>query len=178
MLNIKKKVAMALATTAMGAMLIGAGTFAIFTSNATNQANSFKAGKVSIEANESAFVNNNIQNLAPGDHDSKTITVSNDGTLELRYDIDEQFSGGLTQADTTPSNSPDYQEGSTPLEVTIKDATGAVITPGNNNNRVLGAGESEILTVEYKLPKEAGNFYKEKTADLTFAFKAEQTKNN
>lgn len=166
MLNIKKKIAMAATTTVLGAMLIGVGTFAWFTSAATNEGNSFKSGTVVINLDKP---NGNkyfeIDNMAPGDSGQATVKVTNDGSLELRYDIAETLTGDLAAA-------PDG------LIVTIEDSTGNIIKPGDNNRVLAANGGSEDLTVKYELPTAAGNAYQDKGATLDLAVNAEQTKNN
>lgn len=165
MLNVKKKVAMLLATTALGSMLVGVGTFALFTDSATNTQNTFSSGKLDINLDKADGTKYfNVTNIAPGDTGSAKVTVFNDGTLDLKYDIAETLTGGLT-------------EGATPLKITIKDSKGTVIIPGDNN-RVLAAGKSEDLTVEYTLPLNADNTYQGKTATLGLTVIGEQTKNN
>lgn len=165
-MSLKKKMGAALATTALGAALIGGGTFALFTSSASNSGNTFAAGTVHISLNNPDGTKYfNISNMAPGDSGSNTVTVTNDGTLDLRYDIAESLTGALASGDN-------------PLQVTIKDKDGNVITPGAANNRVLAAGASETLTVEYALPKDAGNEYQSQSASLGLTMNAEQTKNN
>lgn len=181
MLNIKKKVAMALTTTAIGAMLIGAGTFAIFTSSASNTGNTFAAGTLKIDLNKEGACDKyfNISNMAPGDTGSTQVIVSNTGTLDLRYDIAETLTGALSN-------------GTNGLKITIKDHNGNVIIPGPNDNRVLTAddhrnlilsphgqpGDEETLTVEYSLPLAADNQYQGTAATLGLTFNAEQVKNN
>ncbi|MDS0527439.1 CalY family protein [Clostridium sp. SHJSY1] len=165
MLNVKKKVAMLLATTALGSMLVGVGTFSLFTDSATNTGNTFTSGKLDINLDKADGTKYfDVTNMAPGDSGQANVTVFNDGTLDLRYDIAETLTGGLA-------------EGTTPLQITIKDSEGNVITPGDNN-RLLAAGGSEVLTVEYKLPLQADNFYQGKEATLGLTVNAEQTKNN
>lgn len=165
-MSLKKKMGAALATTALGAALIGGGTFAVFTSSATNQGNTFAAGTVKISLDKPDGTKYfNIENIAPGDSGSSTVTVKNDGSLELRYDIAEALSGDLAS-------------GANGLKVTVKDASGNVITPGTDNNRKLAAGANEVLTVEWALPKDAGNEYQGTSASLGLTMNAEQTANN
>lgn len=69
-----------------------------------------------------------------------------------------------------------------PLVITIKDSSGNIIIPGLTNNRALAAdgqaGDSEVLTVEWSLPKDAGNEYQGKSATFGLTVNAEQTANN
>src|SRR4029077_14054640 len=65
---------------------VGAASLAIFTSTANVPANTFTAGTVVISTNPaSALVT--IAAMAPGDQVTAPITVSNTGTLDLRYAI-------------------------------------------------------------------------------------------
>jgi predicted ribosomally synthesized peptide with SipW-like signal peptide len=162
-MSLKSKLSLALVTTAIGATLIGAGTFAIFTSSATNAGNTFTAGTLKIGL-EPATAIIDVDNMAPGDSGSQTLTVANNGSLELRYDIAEELTGALAA-------------GADGLKVTIEDAAGNVITPGDNN-RVLAAGATEVLTIGYELPLAADNTYQGAEATLGITVNAEQTANN
>lgn len=148
-------------------MLIGAGTFALFTASASNTGNTFTAGDLGISLDqqdpngEKYFT---INNMAPGDTNSRNFIVTNTGSLELRYDIAETLTGDLAAG-------PDG------LKITIKDADGKVVTPGDNNI-VLAPKASNVYTVTYELPKTAGNWYMDKTATLGITVNAEQTANN
>lgn len=164
-MKINKSVMFALLITVVGAMLIAGATYAIFTSSAANSGNSFSAGTLAINLDKPDGTKYfDITNMAPGDSGSKTVTVKNDGSLALRYDIASSLTGGLT-------------EGANPLTVTIKDIAGNTIVPGDNN-RVLAAGDSEVLTVYWDLPLAAGNEYQDENASYSFTVNAEQTKNN
>lgn len=164
-MSMKQKLTMAMATTALGAALLAGGSFALFTSTDTNSGNSFAAGTVKISMDKpDGTTYFNVSNIAPGDKGSSKVTVKNNGSLELRYDIAQTLTGALAS-------------GANPLAVTIKDADGKVIVPGDNN-RVLAAGASEVLTVSWELPRAAGNEYQGASASLGITVNAEQTKNN
>jgi predicted ribosomally synthesized peptide with SipW-like signal peptide len=178
-MSIKKKIGMGLATVALGAMLIGGGTLAIFTDSATNTSNTFTAGTLDISLDKADGTKYfDISNIAPGDSGSTTITVSNDGSLELRYDIATSLTGDLA---TSVDEDGDTVLDGNQLVVTITDSSNAVVLPGDNN-RVLAAngqaGDSETFTVSWSLPYNAGNFYQGKNASYAFTVNAEQTRNN
>jgi predicted ribosomally synthesized peptide with SipW-like signal peptide len=163
-MGIKKTMAMAMATTALGAMLVAGGTFAVFTSSAQNTGNTFTAGTVNISLDKpNGAYYFDITNIAPGDMGSSTVTVTNNGSLDLRYDLAESLTGALA--------------GANGLQATVKDSNGVVITPGDTN-RVLAASMSEVLTVEWTLPIAAGNEFQGQSAQLGLTVNAEQTKNN
>lgn len=169
-MSLKTKLGMAVMSSVIGATMIAGGTFAYFTASAQNTGNSFAAGTLGISLDKPDGTKYfDIGNMAPGDSGSATVTVSNTGSLELRYDIAETLTGALAS-------------GANGLAVTIKDSAGNVITPGTDNNRVLApsgsAGDSEVLTVEYVLPSGAGNEYQGTSATLGLTVNAEQTRNN
>src|SRR5213594_3766843 len=64
----------------------GRGTLAFFTDTATVGSNAFTAGTIDIATSPTSALLT-ASNLAPGDITNGTITVSNSGTLALRYAI-------------------------------------------------------------------------------------------
>ncbi len=176
-MSMKKKIGGALLGTALGAALIGGGTFAIFTDTATNAQNTFTSGTIDINLTDGTYTGTyhvDITDLAPGDSGSKTVTVSNDGTLELRYDITSTLAGALASDD--PNGNAVEEDGeNNPLTVTLKDSDGNDVTL---TDRVLEPGASETFTITYSLPLDAGNTYQKKSATYDFQVDAEQTRNN
>ncbi|MEK5234458.1 TasA family protein [Paenibacillus sp. FSL L8-0470] len=167
MANLKKTMAMAMATTALGATLIAGGSFAIFTSSAQNIGNTFAAGTLKIELDKKDEAQQkyfNITNWAPGDSEIQPVVVSNKGTLELRYDLSLAVGG-------------DLGGGATPLVITAySDAAGTV--PLTVADRVLTVGGSETIYVKAEFPKAADNSYQGKSGTASIKVDAEQTKNN
>ncbi|CCQ96160.1 putative Spore coat protein [[Clostridium] ultunense Esp] len=155
---LKKKLGYALATTALGAMIVAGGTFALFTSEASNEGNTFTAGTVVIQDHTDGAIFDVTQfydNLAPGDHESATITVSNSGTLDAWVKLDNaDVSGALF-------------EGNHPLVLTL-----------DNSVKRIPAGGSATFTVGYSFPLEAGNEYQGATGEATIHVKAVQARNN
>lgn len=174
-MSIKKKIGGALLGTALGAALIGGGTFAIFTDTASNAQNTFTSGTIDINLGDGAWAGAahvDIANLAPGDSGSKTVTVKNDGSLELRYDVTGTLAGALASNDPNGDTVADPGE-SNPLVVTVTPTNGGALT-----DRVLAPNTSETFTISYSLPKAAGNTYQAKSATYDFKVDAEQTRNN
>lgn len=168
MANLKKTMAMAMATTALGATLIAGGSFAIFTSSAQNTGNTFAAGTLKVEIDKPdgklAVGYFTIVNWAPGDSQIQPVVVSNKGTLDLRYDLALAVGG-------------DLGTGAHPLVITAySDAAGTV--PLSVTDRVLAVGGSEIVYVKVEFPKDAGNEYQGKKGTASIKVEAEQTKNN
>ncbi len=64
--------------------LMGLGGLSLFTATTDNDGNAFTSGSVDISTSPaSAFLT--MSNMAPGDSVTAQLTVSNDGTLDLRY---------------------------------------------------------------------------------------------
>jgi len=153
--------------------LVGGVTFALFTASATNANNNFTAGTVNIELNDDPddeITSFSVNNIAPGDSDSATIKVDNEGSLELRYGVSIDVEGDLFT-------------GSSPLVVTLLDAEGHVLFEASSDdifllNRVLSSNTSEDLTVKWYLPLEANNDYQNKSGSFDLIFHAEQTRNS
>ncbi|MFC4766516.1 TasA family protein [Effusibacillus consociatus] len=173
-MGIKEKIGLALATTALGASLVGAGTFAIFTDSATNTANTFTAGTLNIEKEGEVEFTGNVTNLAPGDSGTETFDIANRGNLQLRYDVAQAITNGAIPL--TGVNA------ATDLAFTIQRSvdngvTWSNVTPGDNNF-VLNPGAVDKYRVNYSLPLAAGNAYQGGSASYQLTFSAEQTRNN
>jgi hypothetical protein len=167
-------------------------TAAVLTDTQSVGANTFSVGTVDIStAPASAWVS--YSGMAPGDRVTNPITVSNVGSLQLRYAI----------RSTTTENVLAAQ-----LDLTIKSgvitctnagfgASGVVLYgPGDLGNtasinvvgdpaqgnqagdRVLDAAASEVLCAQASLPLTTGSAYQGLATTATFDFMAEQTANN
>lgn len=91
----KRKVLASLLVIAVVAGLVGAGTWAWFSDAATGNANTFTAGTLSIDNSlVTAAVAFTIPNMAPGDVTGEyVVTIKNDGTIDLAWLGDWQFTG-------------------------------------------------------------------------------------
>jgi spore coat-associated protein N len=191
-----KKMAASLVVIVLLSGLAAFGTLSVFTDTASVPDNAFDTGTVDISTSPaSALVT--FSNMAPGDKVTAPITVSNDGSLQLRYAV-------ASVADDT-----DNKHLRTQLDLTIKelvttctnagfDSDGSVVygpadlggdSPGINvigdptqgedtGDRVLDASDSEVLCFQVVLPSSTGNAYQDATTTATFTFYAEQTTNN
>jgi len=168
------------------ASLLGLGGLSLFTASMDNDGNAFTSGSVDISTTPAtAFLT--MTNMAPGDSVTAQLTVSNDGTLDLRYSM------------TTDATNVDTLDLRDALTLTIKTlgascaafdgtdlytgtlANGAIgnITPGpdTGDREITVAAGSEDLCFKVELPSDAiGPEGASTTA--TFTFNAEQTKNN
>ncbi|WCK52413.1 TasA family protein [Aneurinibacillus sp. Ricciae_BoGa-3] len=169
-MSLKTKIGLALATTAVGATLAGAGTFALFTSSATNTGNTFTAGKVVINdtTGHAAYSSTlHYGNLAPGDAEDATITVTNNGNLDEWVAIKD-----ITKAadPAAPAGTPNIFAGAYPLALTF--------TEGENAPVKIAAGNSTTLHVHYNFPSGAGNEYQGAQGIATVNIEAVQARNN
>ncbi len=167
------------------ASLMGLGGLSLFTASTDNDGNAFTSGSVDISTSPaSAFLT--MSDMAPGDSVTAQLTVSNDGTLELRY------------AMTTSATNVDTLDLRDALTFTVKTlgtdcttfdgtelytgtlASGAIGDPttgGDSGDRTLAASGSEDLCFKVELPSSATGPEGAATT-ATFTFDAEQTKNN
>jgi predicted ribosomally synthesized peptide with SipW-like signal peptide len=161
--NVKKTMAMAMVTVALGATLIAGGSFAIFTSTAENTNNSFATGTLKINLNKEGSSDKffNITNMAPGDSSIQKVKVTNSGTLDLRYDLVLSVGGDLGEK----------------LVITAYDDSKAT-DPLEYSNRVLNSGVSQNIYVKVELPWNTDNAYQGKWGTASIRVDAEQTKNN
>ncbi|MEK3796432.1 TasA family protein [Paenibacillus sp. FSL R7-0204] len=81
-MGIKKTLGLGVASAALGLSLIGGGTFAYFSSTATSTA-TFAAGTLKLGSSFNTPVA--LTNLKPGDYTVRTFTLSNDGTLDIKF---------------------------------------------------------------------------------------------
>ena len=186
--------------------LMGASSFANFTTQGQDGGgnNSFKAGHLGIaasggngyiETSESynanyATVDDTVQNMSPGDTWTKTLTVTNNGSLPELYQVQVTPQGQLFQHAQfkgwggTLSN---YY----PATVTI---TGVDATTGDSVTLINGAydenaqtssqwieldpGASDVMTVSVTLPYDANNAYQNTSGDFPITLTAQQADNS
>ena len=163
---------------------------ALFTASATVGNNTFTTGSVIISTSPtSALVT--FSNMAPGDQVTAPLTVTNDGTLAMRY----AMTSTLTNDDNKGLRSQ--------LQLTIKSGVsdcsnagfaasgtslyggalyGALLgdpsTGQQSGDRSLAASANEVLCFNVALPLATGNAFQNAATTGTFSFVAEQTANN
>ncbi|KYP81359.1 TasA family protein [Ferroacidibacillus organovorans] len=179
---IASKVALAMASSAVGAAMLAGGSFALFTSSATNTDNTFAAGTVNVDAsngNQPAFTSTsyNFQNMAPGDSGIVNLTVHNTGSLSEWVVIPSTgivTTGGIFDATTTDMNG---------ITNTAANDQPLVLTPNANmtagdTGYLLAPGSSTTIAINYSLPLAANNFYQGQTGSATITVEAIQARNN
>jgi len=165
---------------------------AIFTSTASVGGNTFTTGTVVISTSPASAVVT-FSNMAPGDLVTAPLTVSNDGTLALRYAVSSTTtenvlagqllltiktgvttctSGGFG-ADGTTVYGPDVLGNTTPVNLIGDPTQGA-----QAGDRTLAASANEVLCFKVSLPLATGNAFQGLTSTATFTFAGEQTTNN
>jgi len=175
-------------------LLGGLAGFAVFTDTASIGGNAFTTGTVDISTSPSSALVT-YSNMAPGDSTTQSLTVTNGGSLQLRYAISssatntdakglkDQLTLTIKTIDvTTPGTPCDNFDGTQLYTGDLDGTTGALV--GSNaqgaqaGDRTLSASTSETLCFQVLLPSSTGNGYQNATTTATFTFDAEQTANN
>ncbi len=162
---------------------LGAGMFslAIFTDSDASTG-TFTSGTVDINSNPTvAFT---VTDMVPGDTDTAALTISNDGTADLRYALSTVATNALgdTLTLTVKTQGTDCAtfDGSTVLAATALDgaAIGSPAQGDDTDDRTLLAGDDEVLCFRVTLPLATGNSAQGESSSATFTFDAEQVDNN
>lgn len=183
-----RKTYVALLVVGVLAMAPWAATHALFSDSASVGANAFSTGSVDVAASPaSAAVS--LSGMAPGDGVTAPVTVSNGGTLEMRYAMTTSTTGSAALASglemeirsgvTTCSTAGFGASGTSIYNSTL--ASGALGNPAQGaqaGDRALSAGGSETLCFQVRLPSTAANSLQSLATTATFTFDAEQTANN
>ena len=191
----KKLITKAIASAMVMALLaavLALTALALFTDTQSVPSNTFTTGSVDISTSPtSALVT--FSGMAPGDQVTNPITVTNAGTLQLRYAVtstttENTLAGQLDL--TIKSGVTTCTSAGFGVDGTVVYATGdlgntsAINLIGNPaqgsqaGDRTLNASASEILCFNVSLPSSTGNTYQGLTSTATFAFQAEQTSSN
>jgi hypothetical protein len=131
--------------------------------------------------------------MAPGDKDTAPITISNDGSLQLRYAVTSTTTEDTLAAQlnliikenvTTCTNAGFDTDGSLvsgPMALGSTTGDNIIGDPAQGadaGDRSLSASNSETLCVQVSLPSSSGNAYQNLTTTATFDFQAEQVSSN
>lgn len=164
-------------------------TQAVWTDSQDVTDNTFSTGSVDISTSPtSALVT--FSGMVPGDEVTAPLTVSNIGTLQLRYAMTTSISGSTTLSDglelqiksgvTTCTNA-GFDADGTNVYATGTLTAGAIGNPAQGNqagDRTLNASANEVLCFQVRLPSNAGSNLQGLSTTATFTFAAEQTANN
>ena len=169
-------------------------TGALFTDSQDLGANSFTTGTLMLGLNPTTALFS-VANMAPGDTVSRPLTVSNAGTLGLRYAVtgaatdpdakalrDQlQFTvySGVSVANCTAGS---FGGGTVlygPAAVGVSATVFGNPAQGNQaGDRALAAATNEPLCFAASLPLSTDNTFQDASTTVSFTFDAEQTKNN
>lgn len=183
------KVVATIAILAVAVGIVSVASLALFTDSASVPANSFTTGSVDIATSPvSAVVT--MPAMAPGDQVTAPLTVSNNGTLALRYATTSTTTENILAAElqmtvksgvATCTNA-GFGGSGTVLYSGDLGATTTLNILGDNTqgaqagDRTLAPGASEVLCINVSLPLAA--ITQGATTTATFTFDAEQTVNN
>ena len=193
------------AVLAIGVISTAAGfvTQALFTDTAPVAANTFTTGTIDISTSPATALLTNVL-MAPGEIIEAPITVTNAGTLQLRYAIqrladntDAKAMRDILRLRVGLKNGgacefPYYDTAGSPIVLvtdtelyeglnfpaTATNTVGDVAQGSQANDRVLASLATEDLCFSVVMPLSTGNAYQNATTTATFDFVSEQTANN
>ncbi|MBW3662518.1 MAG: M73 family metallopeptidase [Actinobacteria bacterium] len=170
-------------------------TGAYFTDSDAPTGSGFTTGDVNLALSASTAIVANA-NMAPGDVEYGTVTVSNSGSLELRYALKSVTTENVlaAQLDLTVWDESAEADVGTDCSTTVPATTlyaaadlgsttgvkvfGDAATGAQAGDRTLAATASEVLCFKASLPSSTGNSFESLTTTATFTFDSEQTANN
>lgn len=162
---------------------LGAGMFslAVFTDSDTSTG-TFEAGTIDIESNPTvAFT---VTGMVPGDFETQPLTISNDGSADLRYAMTaaapDLLGGTLTLEVREEGTDCATFDGAVVMAETVLDgaAFGDPTQGIDAGDRDIAALGSEVLCFKVSLPLATGDGVQGESSSATFTFNAEQTANN
>jgi hypothetical protein len=164
-------------------------THAVFSDTQAVTGNTFSTGSVDISTSPtSALVT--FTAMTPGDKVTAPLTVSNAGTMQLRYAMSTSISGSTTLSDgltlqiktgvTTCTNAGFGTDGTSIYGsgTLTAGAIGSNAQGSQAGDRTLNASANEVLCFQVALPSSAGSSLQGLSTTATFTFDAEQTANN
>ena len=174
------------------ATTVTAATGAIFTDTQSVGGNVFSTGSVDISTSPTSAVVT-VTDMAPGDQVTNPITVSNAGSLQLRYAIQAtstedvlaaQLDATIKVGVTTCDNSGFGVDGTVlygPGDLGSTAGSNLVGDPTQGaqaGDRTLNASANEILCINVSLPLSTSSAFQSLSTTASFNFIGEQTANN
>ncbi len=172
-------------------VVVGA-TRAFFTDAQNVGSNIFSTGSLDISTSPASAIVS-LSAMAPGDTVTAPVTVSNVGSMQMRYAIRSTTTENLLAAQldltiktgvTTCDNSGFSADGAVIYGAADTGNTGGLNLVGDPSqgahagDRTLDAALSEVLCFQVSLPSATGNAYQGLSTTATLEFLAEQTANN
>jgi len=177
---------------ALFAAVMSLSVLALFTDTASVPANAFSTGTLDISTSPtSALVT--FSGMAPGDQVTAPITVTNAGSLNLRYAVTSTTTENTLAAQldltiktgvTTCTNAGFGTDGTIIYGPGDLGSTAGINIIGDpaqgsqSGDRTLAPSANEVLCFKVTLPSTTGDSYQGLSTTATFAFQAEQTANN
>jgi predicted ribosomally synthesized peptide with SipW-like signal peptide len=187
-----RKLATTVVVLALLVSVLSVGVLAVFTDSTSVGANTFATGDVDLSTSPTTALVT-FSAMVPGDQVTAPITVTNDGSADLRYAIsstttenplaaqlDLTVKSGVATCTTAgfgASGSVLYG----PADVGSTTGTNIVGNPAQGSqagDRAVSAGANETLCFNVSLPLSTGNAFASLSSTATFTFQAEQTRNN
>jgi len=171
---------------------LGVASNAIWTDSEDVDANVFSTGTLDIGTSPTTALVT-FSDMAPGDEVTAEITVSNDGSLDLRYAVTStttedtlaaQLDLTIKSGVTTCTNAGFDTDGSViygPADLGSVAGTDVIGDPtqgDDTGDRTLATSADEDLCFNVELPSSTGDSFQGLTSTATFTFAAEQTDNN
>jgi predicted ribosomally synthesized peptide with SipW-like signal peptide len=184
------RVALTAAVALLAAATLLVTSLALFTDTASVTGNTFTTGSIDISTTPATAVVA-VPAMAPGDQDTAPLTVSNAGTLQLRYAVESTTTEDVLAAELVLT----IKSGVTTCDDANWSATGTTLYSGrlgsvagdaiigssaagaDAGDRVLAASANEVLCVNVTLPLST-TVGQGVTTTATLSFIAEQTSNN
>ena len=171
---------------------LGVASNAIWTDSEDVDANVFSTGTLDIGTSPTTALVT-FSDMAPGDEVTAEITVSNAGSLDLRYAVTStttedtlaaQLDLTIKSGVTTCTNAGFDTDGTVVYatgdlgSTTGIDVIGDPTQGDDTGDRTLAATANEDLCFNVELPSSTGDSFQGLTSTATFTFAAEQTDNN
>jgi len=196
-MNHISRILLVLLVTGVVAASLGVASNAIWTDSQNVDANVFSTGTIDISTNPTTALVT-FTGMAPGDKVTNDITVTNAGSLELRYAVtstttentlaaqldltiwDEAEEGdGGTDCNSTPPATKLYGPGNLGSTTPGTNVIGNPAQGEDTGDRTLAPNPAdEVLCFQVELPTSTGTSFQGQTTTATFVFAAEQTANN
>jgi hypothetical protein len=193
---VKAGLGLALAVSTLAVTMTGA----IFTDSENVGGNTFSTGDVEISPSVTTdLVSFTTPAMVPGDSVVDGVTVTNAGSVEMRYSVTstttedvlaaqldlvvwdeavEADSGGANSTcDSTPPETTLYAAGDLGSVAGV-NLVGDPTQGADSGDRTLDATAADVLCFKVSLPTGTDSTYENLTTTATFAFAAEQTANN
>jgi spore coat-associated protein N len=190
--SLAKKLLATIAVLALLVSVVSISVLALFTDTQSVGNNTFSTGTVDISTSPTTALVT-YSDMAPGDEVTNPITVSNDGTLELRYAVTStttedtlaaQLDLTIKSGVTTCTNAGFDTDGTVVYATGDLGSTAGIDVVGDptagadTGDRTLAASANEVLCFNVLLPSSTNNTFQGLTTTATFAFQGEQTQSN